>query len=89
MIVTADMVLFGYQECKIHELAKRYHEETEAFDRTVCTGPIINGAIMPMNPSEFALVLKNSILVREKIMIEAKAAGISSRDMKRAIAITS
>lgn len=38
------------------ELAKRYHEVTEAYDRTVCTGPIRDGSILPANPDEMVLI---------------------------------
>jgi hypothetical protein len=37
---------------KVHELAKRYHEECEAYDREHCSGPIIRGGIVPMTPDE-------------------------------------
>lgn len=37
------------------EAALRYVHETEAYDRTVCTGPIGRDGIMPANPRERAL----------------------------------
>jgi hypothetical protein len=36
------------RELKCLELAERYHRETEAYDRTVCTGPIRDGSVMPI-----------------------------------------
>ena len=36
---------------KMQALARRYHTEAEAFDRTVCTGPIVDGAIQPFSRS--------------------------------------
>ena len=73
------------QERKAAELAERYHRETEAYDRTVCTGPIRDGSVMPIGPHELALVNRNAIKVRAQIMAEAAAAGISAEDMRRAI----
>jgi hypothetical protein len=73
------------QERKADELAERYHRETEAYDRTVCTGPIRDGSVMPIGSHELALVNRNAINVRKQIMTEAAAAGISAEDMRRAI----
>lgn len=73
------------QERKAAELAERYHRETEAYDRTVCTGPIREGSIIPNNSHEVALVNRNAIKVREQIMQEAAQHGISRQDMAHAI----
>lgn len=73
------------QERKAAELVDRYHRETEAYDRTVCTGPIRDGSVMPIGPHEMALVNQNAIKVRKQIMHEAAQHGISPQDMARAI----
>jgi hypothetical protein len=70
---------------KLHELAKRYHDETEAYDRTVCTGPIRDGSVMPIGTRQMALVNRNAIKVRERIMHEAAQHDISRQDIARAI----
>ena len=72
-------------ERKAAELAERYHRETEAYDRTVCTGPIRDGSVMPFGPHEFALVNRNAIKVRKQIICEAEQHGISRQDMAQAI----
>jgi hypothetical protein len=72
-------------EIKAAELAERYHRETEAYDRTVCTGPIRDGSIVPINQSQFVLVNRNAHKVRKQIMCEAKQYGIDPQDMARAI----
>lgn len=74
------------QEIKAAELADRYHQETETYDRSVCTGPIRDGSVMPIGSHEFALVNRNAIKVRKQIMHEAEQYGISQQDMARAIA---
>lgn len=73
------------QDLKCVELAERYHHETEAYDRTVCSGPIQHGSVMPIGPHELALVNRNAIKVRKQIMAEAAAHGISAQEMARAI----
>ncbi|MCE2692512.1 MAG: hypothetical protein LW862_22390 [Rubrivivax sp.] len=73
------------QELKAVELAERYHHETEAYDRTVCAGRVLDGSIMPMNHRELALVNGNARRVLAQIMAEAAAAGISAEDMRRSI----
>ncbi len=73
------------QERKAAELAERYHRETEAYDRTVCTGPIRDGSVKPIGPHELAMVNRNAIKVREQIMLEAAQHGISRQDMAHAI----
>jgi hypothetical protein len=70
---------------KLYKLAKQYHDETEAFDRTVCTGPIINGSIMPVGNREFVEVNRNAYKVRARIIAEAAQHGITTREMSDAI----
>lgn len=73
------------KEIKAAELADRYYNETEAYDRTVCSGPLRDGSIMPMGPHERALVMRNAGQVREQIKREAEAQGISRQEMAQAI----
>ena len=73
------------QELKTVELAERYHHEAEAYDRTVCTGPVLRGSVMPANHRELALVVGNAGRLRKQIMAEAAMHGISQQDMARAI----
>jgi len=73
------------QELKCVELAERYHHEAEAYDRTVCTGPVMHGSVMPADHRELAMVNGNAARLRKKIMAEAATHGISPQDMARAI----
>ena len=70
----------------LHTLAKRYHDETEAYDRTVCTGPIIRGSIQTGNTHELGLVGRNARDTSAKIMLEASQYEISTTEMWCAIA---
>lgn len=70
---------------KCFELAERYHHETEAYDRTVCTGPIIRGAVQPMTARELTLVNRNASLVLKRLEAEAREHGVSAKDLRAAI----
>lgn len=70
---------------KMHEMALRYHAETEAYDRTVCTGPIVDGSIQPFGPRQAALINRNARQVFLRILEEAARHGISNSEMWRAI----
>jgi hypothetical protein len=69
----------------LYELAKRYHDETEAYDRTVCTGPIVDGSIQPFGPRQAALINRNAQRVFDGIAREAASHDISRAELWRAI----
>lgn len=75
-------------DIKARELAAKYHYECETFDRTVCTGPVVRGSIMPASQREFGLINRNARDVMHRIMQEAESHGICRADMFRAIATT-
>jgi len=62
---------------KLRELSERYQQETEAYDRTVCHGPIRNGGIMPANGHEMLLCSKNAHAVKKRLFVEAQKLGFS------------
>lgn len=68
-----------------HELVKRYHEKTEAYDRSVCNGPIINGSIMPLTAYESKLISKYAFNLRTQLIKEAEQEGISPKELRSAI----
>jgi hypothetical protein len=51
---------------KLRELALEYHQKCEEYDRSVCTGPVINGSIIPMG-YEIGLVNKNAMRVLKEL----------------------
>jgi hypothetical protein len=55
---------------RLDELARTYHEETEAYDRSVCTGPEGRDGIMPANSREQALISANARRVFEVLAAE-------------------
>lgn len=70
---------------KLHELATRYHAECEAYDRTVCTGPIEQDRILPMMPHEVALINRNANAVKKNLEGEAQRYGIERKELSLAI----
>lgn len=73
------------RDLELHKLVVRYHTETEAYDRTVCTGPIISDEIFPRGPHELALINRNASKVFRDIKAEAERLGIHSAELWRAI----
>ena len=70
---------------KLYELATRYHTETEAYDRTVCTGPVRDDSIMPATHREMALINRNAMAVRKRIAAEAERDGFTREELAQAI----
>lgn len=70
---------------RLHDLATRYHTECEAYDRTVCTGPIWDGEIMPNGYRELALVNQNAQIVKRRLRDEGLQHGITVDELHRAI----
>jgi len=70
---------------KLQELARRYHAETEAYDRTVCTGPIVDGSIQPYGGRQTVLINQHARQVFLRIEAEAASHGISKAEIWRAI----
>jgi hypothetical protein len=72
-------------QIKLRQLARQYVEECEAYDRTVCTGPIERGAIMPRTSEEWALSRSNAHIAAEQLRRQAKDMGISAKDFNLAL----
>ena len=53
---------------RLYELAKQYHEETEAYDQTVCIGRTESGIAMPIDTYEFGLINRNALRVRKRLL---------------------
>lgn len=66
----------------LHELALRYHIEAEAYDSTVCTGPIIDGSVQPANPRELALIGRNASALLRRLSLDGS---VSPEALRRAV----
>jgi len=73
------------EEIQLRKLAEQYHERTEAYDRTVCTGPVIRCGIMPAGFSQWMLVQRNASLVRRELYIDAAELGFTQQQWQDAI----
>lgn len=73
------------QEGAAQALAKRYHETCEAYDLTVCTGPVVDGSVMPVSSAERMLVNQNAYRVLRQLQEEAERLGISNQQLHKAI----
>ena len=75
------------KEKTLHELAVRYHDVCEAYDRTVCTSGIKHGAIMPSNSRDMGMIGENAKNVLKKLL-ELEVAfnhGITKRELMKEI----
>ena len=70
---------------ELFDLAKSYYERTEAYDRTVCTGPIGRDGIMPANYREMALINRNALAVLKDVQEQAERLGYTREQLKAAM----
>jgi hypothetical protein len=70
---------------RLHELAVEYHSRCEAYDRTVCSGPVIDGSIMPGDYREHGLIAHHADKVRTEIVRRGNEMGFSKSDIIDAI----
>ena len=70
---------------QLHELATRYHTECETYDRTICTGLVRDGGIMPATSHELILINRNASAVRKKLNEEAVLSRITPEELGFAI----
>lgn len=73
------------RDADLVKLAGEYYDRTEAYDRTVCTGPKTRDGIMPANHRELAAINRNANLVRAELRERAIAAGFTSDQFKEAM----
>ena len=73
------------EEIRLRELAEEYHRRTEEYDRIVCSGPILNGAITPANGSEFTAINRHAQLVREELWKDVAPLGFDRKQWSEAI----
>lgn len=72
-------------ERKLRALAEDYHRRTEAYDRTICTGPILRGGIMPANGWESSQINRHAKAVRDELEVEAAKLGFTPQQWRDAI----
>ncbi|BDD79945.1 hypothetical protein [Burkholderia phage FLC10] len=70
---------------QLDELAAEYHERCEAYDRTVCTGPIGRDGILPATSHELRLINRHAIAVLRELRSRAELHGFSPIQLFKAI----
>jgi len=73
------------QRSELDSLAAEYHERCEAYDRTICTGPIIRNAIMPATNRERSKSIGNARTVLYELEQRAARVGYTRGQLIRAI----
>ena len=67
------------------DLAKEYHTRTEAYDRNVCTGPILRGGIMPETPHQHRAIQRNATAVHRELFEKARQLGYTGIEWRKAL----
>lgn len=70
---------------QLHQVAERYLRESEAYDRTVCTGPIRHGVVMPATSHERALISRNAQQLMDTLCREHHGT-FTRTEIRRAVA---
>jgi hypothetical protein len=73
------------QDPDLVKLADEYHQRAEAYDRTVCTGPIGPDGIMPANHAELAKINRHAEQLRHELAGRALRAGFTLMQFKEAM----
>jgi len=91
------MQQFAHQyQCECHvtpaaahlrQVAEQYIRDTEAYDRTVCTGPIIRGEIMPATLHERGQINRFASQLLARLILD-NAGRFTAVDLRREIART-
>ena len=54
----------------LYDLAKQYHEETEAYDQTVCSAKNDRGVAIPIDAYEHGLINRNAMKVLKRLLAD-------------------
>lgn len=73
------------KERRLDEIARRYREQCEAYDRRVCTGPIRDGAITPAAPGEMVKINRHANRLRRAALMKTASLGFTIADFNDAM----
>jgi hypothetical protein len=73
------------KEVMLRAMAVEYLDRTEAFDRTICSGPVKQGFIMPATCREWSIISTHANSVLLELTQRASAIGFTRIDMLSAI----
>ena len=69
------------------DLAKEYHTRTEAYDRAICTGPILHGGIMPETPHQHRAIQRNALAIHRELLEKARNLGFTGIEWQKALRV--
>ena len=69
------------------DLAKEYHARTEAYDRAICTGPILHGGIMPETPHQHRAIQRNALAIHRELYEKARDLGFTGVEWQKALRV--
>jgi len=67
---------------ELYQRLKAYYDDCEAYDRTVCTGPVIHGEIQPLTHTELHLI--NRYANQRWRQLRTETASYSEEEFQRA-----
>lgn len=70
---------------ELMKLASEYHERTEAYDRAICTGPILHGGIMPETPHQRRAIQRHASAVWIELFSRVRELGYNAIEWRRAL----
>jgi len=73
------------EELELRKIVEEYERRTEEFDRTVCTGPIKNGRIMPATGEEFSVVNRHAMQVRSELIPRVLSIGKTPAEFQQVL----
>ena len=89
MIESGRQEIAGYlapgTDARLRLLAQQYHEDTERFDRSICTGPVFDGSIRPANHRERLIINRHAQELRRRLVQEAIRYGYTSMQFQEAV----
>jgi hypothetical protein len=73
------------EDSALAALAMSYYERAEAYDCTVCTGPMGRDGVMPANYREMGLINRNAASVLRDVQEQAQRLGYTREQLKAAM----
>lgn len=71
----------GARTAKLYGFAKDYHDRCEAYDRTVCTGPMGRDGIMPASHTELGKINRYARSVLTEVLQNAEREGFNQQEV--------
>lgn len=80
------MGTFEPMDERLFALGHEYHNRCETYDRTICSGPVRDGGIMPMTSRELGLINRHALAISKEIIARGERMGFTKAQIQEAIA---